>query len=195
MANSSRESLRSRVVRGQSITGRIGVRAFLFIVLSISTVVPVSLLGYNQAQRWAKSEIEATDRQAQAAAQSASDLLSFAMLSYLHAAESFSAQVAARGLNVESLPTIVNAHLGHHSEFLGAYVADENANSLLNQSSMGEILGVRINYADRDYFKELLRTKQSLISRAGIGRATHVLSVQVVAPIFDKELEVRWLYV
>ena len=188
MENSSRDSFRSRVASRQSLRGRIGVRAFLFLVLSISTVVPVSLLGFNQAQRWAKSEIEATDRQAQAAAQSSSDLLSLAMLSYLHAGESLSGQVMARGdLKREFLQPIVNAHLAHHPEFLGAYVADENGLSLLNQSWMGEVMDVRINYADRDYFKELLRTKRPLISRAGIGRATHVLSVQIVAPIFNRE--------
>jgi hypothetical protein len=59
------------------------------------------------------------------------------MLSYLHAAESFSGQVMARGdPKIESLNPVVNAHLSHHPEFLGAYAADENGISLLNQSRM-----------------------------------------------------------
>src|SRR6202142_2259889 len=186
MENYSRDSFRSHAALRQSLRGRIGVRAFLFVVLSISTVAPVSLLGFNQTQRWAKSEIAATDRQAQAAAQSSSELLTLAMLSYLHAAESFSEQVTASGdLKREALQPVMNAHLIHHPEFLGAYVASAEGTSLLRQYSNGQVSETHISYADRDYFGDLVRTKRAVISRAGVGRATHVWTVQVVAPIFD----------
>ncbi|HYP90579.1 MAG TPA: hypothetical protein VEQ59_20555, partial [Polyangiaceae bacterium] len=56
-----------------------GVRSLLFLALGVSAVVPVGLLGVSQAQRWEESELEATDRQAAAAANAAADQVSLSV--------------------------------------------------------------------------------------------------------------------
>ena len=167
---------------------RIGVRAFLFIVLSLCTVVPICVLGFSQAHRWARTELAAADRQAFAAAQSAANQLTVAMLGYVHATESLAAQVAARkNLEISTLQAVMDAHRAPHQEFLGVYVADKNGHAILNEGANGEFVESHINYGDRDYFAELLRTKHTVVSKAAIGRVTRLLSVQIVAPIFDKQ--------
>lgn len=165
---------------------RLGVRALLFLVLSTASALPVALLGLDQASAFAKKQIELTDRQAEAAAHASADELSLSMSDAVHAAESFADQVVARGsFAPEVLRSSMTAHTSHHPDQLGAYVADATGRSLMNMTLSGEILAGGINYSDRDYFKEILRTKHAAISRAQVGRSTHVLSISVAAPIHD----------
>ena len=110
------------------------------------------------------------------------------MLGYVHAAESFSAQLVTReDLSRRTLEAVMNAHRAHHPEFLGEYVADKEGHSLLHQFLNGEFAETHVNYADRDYFAELLRSKRTVVSQAAIGRVSHMLSVQIVAPMLDKQ--------
>ena len=165
---------------------RLGVRALLFFVLSTTSALPVAVLGLDQASLFARKQIELTDRQAEAAAHASADELSLSMSDAVHAAESFSDQVVARGsLAPEVLRSSITAHTSHHPDQLGAYVADARGVSLMNMTTSGEILPGGINYSDRDYFKEILRTHRAAISRAQVGRSTHVLSINVAAPIHD----------
>jgi serine phosphatase RsbU (regulator of sigma subunit) len=173
-------------VRDPSHRGRLGARAFLFLVLSATSALPVGLLGMDQAARWAQTQVEITDRQLRATAQASSDQLSMMMQDALHAAESFSDDIAARGnLSDDSLRAAIRAHVAHYPRLLGAYVADEQGMSLMYLSAQGELVPGGVNYGDRDYFKEVARTRRALISQALIGRFTHVLSINVVAPILD----------
>lgn len=171
--------------RGWSLLERLGVRALLFFALGSSAVVPVALLGFDQAERWAASELAATDRQALGAARAAAGQLSIAMLGYLHAAQTFSAQLAAGGsLDVAAVRAALLAHLSHHPEFIGAYVADAKGVSLLNMAG-AETLAGGTDYSDRDYYREILRTRQAAISGVHVGRVTGVLTLQIAAPILD----------
>jgi serine phosphatase RsbU (regulator of sigma subunit) len=167
---------------------RIGVRALLFLVLAASAILPVAMLGLNQAKRWAASELAASDRQALAAAQAAAAQVSFAMLAYQHAAESFAAQLGGPdGLSRASLEAAMRAHVEHHPEFLGAYVANAVGLSILHLRHEGgfTFTDTPVDYSDRDYFHEILETGLPAISPVRIGRFTGVLSVQVAAPIRD----------
>lgn len=164
---------------------RLGVRALLFFVLSTVSALPVAVLGLNQASLFAKKQIESTDRQAEAAAHASADSLSLSMSDAVHAAESFSEVLAKGNLSPEVLRSAITAHTSHHPDQLGAYVADANGTSLMNMALSGEIIAGGINYADRDYFKQILRTNKPAISRAQVGRSTHVLSISVAAPIHD----------
>lgn len=171
--------------RGGLSSRRLGVRGLLFVALGASAIVPVGLLGYDQARRWAASELSSSDRQALAAARAASDQLSIAMLAYVQAAESFSAQIGNRdGLERAGLEAALKAHLTHHPAFFGAYVADAQGRSVLGRNEQGWTPG-GVDYSDRDYYREIQRTGHAAISRVHIGRITGVLTVQVAAPIYD----------
>jgi serine phosphatase RsbU (regulator of sigma subunit) len=171
--------------RGWSLLERLGVRPLLFLALGTSAVGPVALLGFDQAERWAASELASTDRQALGAARAAAGQLSIAMLGYLHAAQAFSAQLeGAPSLDPPTLRAAMLAHLGSHPEFIGAYIADAQGMSLLNATGV-QFLEGHTDYSDRDYFREILRTQQAAISGVHVGRVTGVLTVQVAAPIHD----------
>ncbi len=171
--------------RGGAGSRRLGVRGLLFVALGASAIVPVGLLGFDQAGRWAASELASSDRQALGAARAASEQLSLAMLEYVHAAESFSAQIGnAGGLDRAGLEAALKAHLAHHPEFFGAYVADVEGRSVLWLNETGWAPG-GVDYSDRDYYREVQRTGRAAISRVHVGRTTGVLTVQVAAPIYD----------
>jgi serine phosphatase RsbU (regulator of sigma subunit) len=173
-------SSKRRILTG---SGRLGFRTLLFIALGASAVVPVGLLGLDQTERWAASEVAAADRQALGAARSAADQLSLAMLAYVHAAESFSAQLGNGGtLDRGSVEAALAAHVKNHPEFLGAYVADPSGRSLLNMNEQ-QFLPGGTDYSDRAYFREAVRTDRVAISSVQLGRLTGVLAVQIAAPI------------
>jgi serine phosphatase RsbU (regulator of sigma subunit) len=164
-------------------SGRLGFRTLLFIALGVSAVVPVGLLGLDQTERWAASEVDAADRQALGAARAAADQLSLSMQAYVHAAESFSAQLGNGGtLDRPSLEAALAAHVENHPEFLGAYVADLSGRALLNRNDH-ELLAGGTDYSDRAYFREAIQTGRVAISGVQLGRVTGVLSVQIAAPI------------
>ena len=162
------------------------MRSFLFLVLGLGSVLPVTLLGLNQAERWTRNEIEAADRQALAAAQSAADQLSWAMVSYVHASESFAAQVALLAEPTRAaLTPVLDMHVAHHPEFIGAYVADAGGKSLLHVFANRQFADGGHDYSDRDYYQEILRTGKTAISHVQIGRVTKVLSVNVASPVHN----------
>lgn len=173
---------------------RLGVRAFLFVLLVGSTTLPVALLAWFQAQRSMEREGARIDRRALAAAWAAAEHLRFAMTSHVRAAESFSAQVAARdSLDPDVLGPVLRAHVTTQPEFLGAYIANAAGVSVLNASAGGVLHPGGTNYADRDYFETLSTTRRTAISGAAVGRVTHVLTVQVAAPILDASGGLRGL--
>jgi serine phosphatase RsbU (regulator of sigma subunit) len=185
-ASRAQTSSKRRILTG---SGRLGFRTLLFIALGASAVVPVGLLGLDQTERWAASEVAATDRQALGAARSAADQLSLAMQAYVHAAESFSAQLGNGGtLDRRSVEAAMAAHVENHPEFLGAYVADPSGRSLLNLNER-EFLPGGTDYSDRDYFREVIRTGRVAVSGVHIGRVTGVLTLQIAAPIRNADNE------
>lgn len=167
---------------------KLGVRSLLFLALGASAVLPVGLFGISQAQRWEDAELEAIDRQALAAARSAADQVSLSVLGFAHASESAAAQVAAvPGFTPAGLHVALAAHVQHHPEFLGAYAADASGSSVAAVSHRGEPVEAGLNYADREYFSEMQATRRTAISRVQLGRVTHVVSVTISSPFFDRE--------
>jgi serine phosphatase RsbU (regulator of sigma subunit) len=172
----------------------LGVRFFLFLVLSVCAVLPVGLLGSDQARRWAQSEIAATDRQALGAARSAADQLSLAMLGYVHAAEALSAQVGARpALARADLAAALNSHVNTHPEFLGAYVANAEGTALLNGQAGMPVAAGGISYKDREYYLQIVATHRTAVSSVHIGRYTQKLTVQVASPVLGQSGELLGL--
>lgn len=165
--------------------GRIGVRWLLFCVIGACAVAPVAVLGFEEAGRWAESERIASDRQALAAARAAADQLSFAMEAYVQAAQSFSAQIGnGARLDPRALEAAMSAHMQHHPQFFGCYVADARGMSLARMRDRDFGPG-GVDYSDREYFRAIAANRKPAISKVDVGRVTHVLAVQVAAPIID----------
>lgn len=165
--------------------GRLGVRWLLFCVIGACAVVPVAVLGFEEAGRWAESERIASDRQALAAARAAADQLSFAMEAYVQSAESFSAQIGnGTRLDPPALQAAMTAHMRHHPQFFGCYVANAHGVSLARMRD-GSTEPGGVDYSDREYFRAVAASREPAISKVDVGRVTHVLAVQVAAPIMD----------
>lgn len=165
---------------------KLGVRSFLFLVVGGSAVLPAGLLGLNQARRWERNEVEVTDRQALAAAHAAADQVSRTMLGFARASESFATQLAALpNFELAGLRVAMTAHVRPHPEFLGAYVANEKGTSLLYYGKDGKFADGGLQYADRDYYRELMSTRRTAISRVQLGRFTKTASVLIAAPVLD----------
>ncbi|HMA96062.1 MAG TPA: SpoIIE family protein phosphatase [Polyangiaceae bacterium] len=167
---------------------RVGLRAYLFFVLCVTAIGPLSLFAWNQAEHLAQVGLESADRQSLAVARAVAQQIVVALEGYIRAAETVSAQIATTGMSDRQL--IANAlvsHVNHHAEFLGAYAADAQGHAIVNAWSDGRTAETNIDYSDRDYVRELLRTRETTISRAAVGRVTNVLSVQIAAPILGDE--------
>ena len=105
------------------------------------------------------------------------------MLGFAHASESLSAQIAnVPNLELDGLRNALKAHVGPHSEFLGAYVANAEGTSLLYYGQDKRFMPGGVNYRDRDYYRELLATHRTAISRVQLGRLTKATSVHIAAP-------------
>lgn len=167
-------------------TFRLGVRAFLFLILGLSSGLPLLYFSWAQIVHSAEHEVEVSDRQAVAAAFAANDQLQQAIRNYARTVEAFAGILAIPG-NLEKAPAIslLHAYTTHHPEFLGAYVADARGIARLLLQRSGEYSEAPIDYSDRGYIRELLRTNETAISRVTLGRFTRALSVQVAAPIQD----------
>jgi serine phosphatase RsbU (regulator of sigma subunit) len=180
---------RPRETAEPSTTRQLGVRAFLFVILCVTSALPVALLGMNHASRLVKDRVEAVDKQLAASGQATADQITLMMLDSVHAAESFADEVAARrSLSFDALSSALRAHTLHHPHLIGAYIADARGDALIYRTVQGELApGNKINYADRDYFQEVVKTQRALISHALMGRFTHTWAINVVAPIHDEQ--------
>lgn len=180
---------RAREVGEPNTTRQLGVRAFLFVILCLTSALPVALLGMSHASRLVKDRVEAVDKQLAASGQATADQITLMMLDSVHAAESFADEVAARrSLSFDALSSALRAHTAHHPHLIGAYVANARGDALIYRSVQSELApGNGINYADRDYFKEVVKTQRAVISRALMGRFTHTWAINVVAPIHDEQ--------
>src|SRR5688572_8878187 len=107
------------------------------------------------------------------------------MEAYVHAAEAFSAQIGnGARLEPQALAAAMTAHLRHHPQFFGCYVANAQGLSLARMQD-GVVAPGGVDYSDRQYFRAIVANRQPAISKVDIGRVTHVLTVQVAAPIID----------
>lgn len=170
-----------------TLIARVGVRVYLFVFLSATAVLPVTVFAWSEAEQLAEYELKAADRQMLAATRAAAEEVALAIQGYVRAAETLSAHLGNMEVaEHEGLYLALQAHVFGHPEFLGTYVADAHGSSLAHLSYSGEYSEVPIDYSDRDYLKRLLHTKATTISRAALGRYTRTLAVQVVAPIADR---------
>ena len=171
---------------GKQQRHRLGVRSYLFAVLSLVAALPVILLGSLLAQRWARAEVEHADRTTLAAATSLASRLEQTTRGYVRAVQSLAAQVEAHGnLDRAALVRMLQAHQSRYPEFHGWYVANAQGLAVVNYSAAGPSF-TDLDYSDRDYFAQVLNTREAAISRVQTGKASGVANVQVAAPIFAR---------
>lgn len=164
----------------------ISARTYLFVVLSILTAIPVLWLGSNEADRY-EGEVRAWhDRALESAARDVSWQLAQLVQSRVHDLEALAASVGLSSHVRDPVAMELMMRDWRRTEyFTGMYLADAEGNGVARTVDPEGTVG-DVNYADRDYYKELIRTRRTAISRVQQGKVLDAPSVQIAAPIFDR---------
>lgn len=165
----------------------IGVRGFLFVVLSVLTAIPVLWLGSVQASRYEQQARSRYDQLLTAAARSISWQLSQLLENRQRDLELLATNVELLGdLRGPRAEELVRRHCDAKRYYAGCYLGDLAGNALVQTPPQDNGDTRRtFNYGDRDYFQSLLHNRRTAISRVQMGRRLGVPNVQIAAPIFD----------
>jgi signal transduction histidine kinase len=165
-----------------------GLWGYLFLCFGIVAAVPVFILGTNEAHRWEKVQREEIDREGRFVAEGLAREVSDLVGSHVQAVEALAGQVQAlRSFDPGILKPIITAQKTRFGNFSFMYIADRGGRSIITEPAMDDedrpTAGT--DYSDRDYYKELMETGETTVSRVQVGKRTHVPNVQIVSPILD----------
>ena len=163
-----------------------GLWGYLFVCFGIVAAVPVLILGINEAQRLRKVQLEEIGSEGTFAAESLAREISKYVGSHVQAVETLAGQVQALGtLNPKVIRSLITPQKTLFGNFSFMYIADRDGRSMISEPPLDEdgrpTAGT--DYSDRDYYKKLMTTGKTSISRAQVGKLTHVPNVQIVSPI------------
>jgi two-component system, NtrC family, sensor kinase len=166
---------------------KLGIRVYLLVVLGIMSVLPTLLLSMITTTRESRAELERVDRDARARARSVARELDQFIATQVASIELLAGEVEAAGLQSPLLQSLLSRHRQHSPQLSFAYIADKDGTSLYadppTDADGKPTAGT--SYRDRDYYRELVRTGHTAISRVQLGKRSGVPNVQVVAPIHD----------
>jgi serine phosphatase RsbU (regulator of sigma subunit) len=168
---------------------RLGVRAYLFLVVAASAALPVAISGAFFARRWVEADAATADRVTLAMAGSFSKQLGQELLGHVRSIEVLAAQIQMSGIaDSERLHAVLRVHAMSHPENNGALVLHPDGISLAATSVSGQRGRSGLSYSDRDYFQRVKTTLRTTVSpRVNIGRITRVLNIHTAAPAFDRD--------
>lgn len=167
---------------------RIGLRGYLFCCFGLVAALPVLLLGGLQVPKWEAKQLEEIDRERQFVAETLAYGIGQMVDGHVRAVETLAGQVQARGsMDKAVLQPMVTSQRHRYGGFSIMYIAGPDAVSIVDDPPMGENgrPNAGTNYSNRDYYKEMLRTGKTAISRVQIGKRSGVPNVQIAAPIKD----------
>jgi signal transduction histidine kinase/ActR/RegA family two-component response regulator len=178
----------------------IGSKTFVRLVLALSLIsgIPTWLLGQLLGDRWEERTLAYEDAAAEAEVASTARELRALMTAREHALATLGASLTDRltaQRSVDSTQAIAGAleHvLSSVDNFDVIYAADARAVpfALVPASLLKGRDLATMSYADRDYFKELVRTKRVAYSRVQKGKISGVANVHIAVPLLDARGEV-----
>ena len=164
-------------------------RIAIFVSLGLATAVPAATLGVWRAGQLRESNRIKTDRDVQSAAVALAHDVSRELLGHVRVAETLAEQIASLHAmdDPAQLQRLVAVERRHLAEAPVVLVANARGVSVACDPPFDE--GGRANaghdYSDRDYFREMIATGRTAVSRVQIGRITHRPNIQIAAPIHD----------
>jgi PAS domain S-box-containing protein len=165
----------------------IGVRSFLFAVLSVLTAIPVLWLGSALATRFGDEVRTRRDQSLAVAARSVSWQLEQMLETRRRDLELLASSLESmEALDGESAKELLLRHWKRSGYYTGTYVGDADGNALIRTPSFPADAPPAGNYRDRDYYQDLIRTRKTAVSRVQIGKFLGVTNVQIAAPILDQ---------
>ncbi|MGN6110358.1 MAG: hybrid sensor histidine kinase/response regulator [Kofleriaceae bacterium] len=169
---------------------KLGIRAYLLIVLGILSSLPTLVLSAITAERTSSAQRELADRDNRARAGAVARELDELIASQRASIELLAGEVEAiGGLDSPLLQRVLTEHRRHAPQLAFTYIADREGTSLVADPPLDRdgAPNAGTSYRDRDYYRELIATGQTTISRVQRGRRSGVPNVQVVAPIHDED--------
>jgi len=176
----------------QGLNFRFGLRVYLFCCLGLVAALPVLVLGIIQVPRWEAAQLEEVDREGRFVSETLVHNIGQLVGGHVRAVETLAGQVQERGtFDPVELQGMVTSQRVRYGGFSFMYVAGSDAVSIASEppfDAEGKPTA-GTNYTSRDYYKELVRTQKTAISRVQIGKRSGVPNVQIVAPIWSEENE------
>jgi diguanylate cyclase (GGDEF)-like protein len=158
------------------------------VCFGIVAAVPVLILGVNQARRWERVQLEEVDREGRLAVESLAREIAQYVESHTQAVEALAAQVQAlRSFDPVVVRPIISAQKTRFGRFSFMYIAARDGRSVVTEPAFdrnGQTT-TGTDYSDRDYYRQLLTTRDTAISRVQVGKRTGVPNIQIAAPILD----------
>ena len=167
---------------------RIGLRGYLFCCFGLVAALPVLLLGGIQVPKWEAKQLEEIDQERQFVAETLAYGIGQMVDGHVRAVETLAGQVQARGdMDKAVLQPMVTSQRHRYGGFSIMYIAGPNAVSIVDDPPINQDgrPNAGTNYSTRDYYKEMLHTGKTAISRVQIGKRSGVPNVQIAAPIKD----------
>lgn len=168
-------------------SGRWPVQLYLFIGLGLFGAGPVATYGLWEGQRWGDDASAHADALAQQLATAASDALIDRLRDKAEVL-----QAIAGGLSEDDdwseahLQPIMDAQLAQSRAFDSVYLADATGRSLVFAPKIrkdGVVTAPGVNYSERDYYRELIRTHSVAYSQVQLGKQSGLANVMIAVPI------------
>jgi PAS domain S-box-containing protein len=161
---------------------RIGVRSYLFLVLSLMSTAPVAWLGTLETSRLSRIAVNEADRHARGVAFDVARAAGVYVDRQVRAIETLAAQIDPAELgDPPQLQQLLDGLLEHTGGYTMVYLGDAHGMSLVAAPKFGAdgLRNTGASYGDRQYFRQLATTRQTVVSAAEIGRRTGQPSLHV----------------
>jgi len=167
----------------------LGIKTYLFALLSVLTAIPVLWLGSRHAAQVGANDLQQHDQALASIARSVAREFEQMLETRCRDLE-----LLASGIEVLGGPSAPGArdllvrHWARSGYYTGTYLGDVDGNAVVRvtEQNPGGVFGQPANYADRDYFRSLRRTERTTVSMVQKGKVLDTLNVQIAAPIFDQ---------
>ena len=164
-------------------------RAYLLLVFTLVSTVPLVAFGYVEAERKQRASLERFDHQADAQAAHVEVALSRLIQARLDVLK-IKAATFSQMADWDDAEAVLEAQQGAIGVFDGVYVANRDAVSVAFAPAIrsdGTRSKAGISYQDRDYYQEMLQTGEVAYSKVQMGRQTKMPGFQIGVPIFERD--------
>ncbi len=168
----------------------LNARIYLFIALAAIGALPVMWLGVSQASRIDELARRRMDESARTHARAVQRELEQLIETKIREVELLAGHIEDPAkLPVEKQQQMLHRYRTRAGGFSFMYVADKAGVSLVTDPPVGADgrPNAGTDYSDRDYYRELVRTKRTAVSRVQEGRRSGVPNLQIAAPVLARD--------
>src|SRR6188768_3192705 len=151
----------------------LGIKTYLFVLLSVLTAIPVLWLGRQHAARMEANDLKQHDQALATVARSVARQFDQMLETRCRDLELLASGIEVLGgLDAPGARELLVLHWERSPYYTGTYLGDAEGNALRRATEQNPdgALGQPVNYADRDYFQSLRRTQRTTVSNVQKGK-------------------------